>query len=160
MHFRPACLEWLCVVCAGSVVAIGEAPAVFNCFRIDTLDNHVINTGHTRHCVQRIFDGGLGAFLAIKGTCQCTGIRGGPVLFGTRYFYMGLDGPLNSAQHASQPDPGPPRSVMNNGLAMTLHTLAMLNIEPPEPKNSGSNADDPINLAHLLAMLHIVDLIC
>jgi hypothetical protein len=40
------------------------------------------------------------------------------------------------------------------------NTLAMLNIEPPEPKNSGSNADDPINLAHLLAMLHIVDLIC
>jgi hypothetical protein len=39
-------------------------------------------------------------------------------------------------------------------------TLAMLNIEPPEPKNSGSNADDPINLAHLLGMLHIVDLIC
>jgi hypothetical protein len=40
------------------------------------------------------------------------------------------------------------------------HTLAMLNIEPPEPKNSGSNADDPIYLAHLLGMLHIVDLIC
>jgi hypothetical protein len=40
-----------------------------------------------------------------------------------------------------------------------MHTLAMLNIEPPEPKNSGSNADDPINLAHLLGMLHIVDLI-
>jgi hypothetical protein len=40
------------------------------------------------------------------------------------------------------------------------YTLAMLNIEPPEPKNSGSNADDPINLAHLLGMLHIVDLIC
>jgi hypothetical protein len=40
------------------------------------------------------------------------------------------------------------------------HTLAMLNIEPPDPKNSGSNADDPINLAHLLGMLHIVDLIC
>jgi hypothetical protein len=40
------------------------------------------------------------------------------------------------------------------------NTLAMLNIEPPEPKNSGSNADDPINLAHLLGMLHIVDLIC
>jgi hypothetical protein len=39
-------------------------------------------------------------------------------------------------------------------------TLAMLNIEPPEPKSSGSNADDPINLAHLLGMLHIVDLIC
>jgi hypothetical protein len=39
-------------------------------------------------------------------------------------------------------------------------TLAMLNIELPEPKNSGSNADDPINLAHLLGMLHIVDLIC
>jgi hypothetical protein len=39
-------------------------------------------------------------------------------------------------------------------------TLAMLNIEPPEPKNSGSNADDPIYLAHLLGMLHIVDLIC
>jgi hypothetical protein len=39
-------------------------------------------------------------------------------------------------------------------------TLAMLNIEPHEPKNSGSNADDPINLAHLLGMLHIVDLIC
>jgi hypothetical protein len=39
-------------------------------------------------------------------------------------------------------------------------TLAMLNIEPPEPKNSGSNADHPINLAHLLGMLHIVDLIC
>jgi hypothetical protein len=36
----------------------------------------------------------------------------------------------------------------------------MLNIEPPEPKNSGSNADDPINFAHLLGMLHIVDLIC
>jgi hypothetical protein len=39
-------------------------------------------------------------------------------------------------------------------------TLAMLNIEPPESKNSGSNVDDPINLAHLLGMLHIVDLIC
>jgi hypothetical protein len=38
--------------------------------------------------------------------------------------------------------------------------LAMLNIEPSKPKNSGSNADDPINLAHLLGMLHIVDLIC
>jgi hypothetical protein len=36
----------------------------------------------------------------------------------------------------------------------------MLNIEPPDPKNSGSNADDPINLANLLGMLHIVDLIC
>jgi hypothetical protein len=36
----------------------------------------------------------------------------------------------------------------------------MLIIEPPEPKNSGSNADDPINLAHLLGILHIVDLIC
>jgi hypothetical protein len=34
------------------------------------------------------------------------------------------------------------------------NTLVMLNIEPPEPKNSGSNADDPINLAHLLGMLH------
>jgi hypothetical protein len=34
----------------------------------------------------------------------------------------------------------------------------MLNIEPPEPKSSGSNADDPINLAHLLGMLHLVDL--
>jgi hypothetical protein len=41
-----------------------------------------------------------------------------------------------------------------------LHTLAMLNIEPPEPKNSGSNADDPISLAHSLGMLRIVDLIC
>jgi hypothetical protein len=40
------------------------------------------------------------------------------------------------------------------------HALAMLNIEPPEPKNSGSNADDHINLANLLGMLHIVDLIC
>jgi hypothetical protein len=40
------------------------------------------------------------------------------------------------------------------------YTLAMLNIEPPEPKNSGSNADDPINSFHLLGMLHIVDLIC
>jgi hypothetical protein len=40
------------------------------------------------------------------------------------------------------------------------HTLAMLNIEPPEPENSGSNADDPINLAYLLGMLHIVDLSC
>jgi hypothetical protein len=40
------------------------------------------------------------------------------------------------------------------------YTLAVLNIEPPEPKNSGSNADDPINLAHLLGMLHIVDPIC
>jgi hypothetical protein len=39
-------------------------------------------------------------------------------------------------------------------------TLAMLNIEPPEQKNSGSNADDAINLAHLLAVLHMVDLIC
>jgi hypothetical protein len=38
--------------------------------------------------------------------------------------------------------------------------LAMLNIEPPEPKNSGSNADDPINFAHLLGMLHMADLIC
>jgi hypothetical protein len=42
----------------------------------------------------------------------------------------------------------------------SFNTLAMLNIEPPEPKNSGSNADDSINLAHLLGMLHIVDLIC
>jgi hypothetical protein len=42
----------------------------------------------------------------------------------------------------------------------SLLTLAMLNIEPPEPKNSGSNADDPINLAQLLGMLHTVDLIC
>jgi hypothetical protein len=40
------------------------------------------------------------------------------------------------------------------------NTLAMLNIEPPEPKTSGSNAADCINLAHLLGMLHIVDLIC
>jgi hypothetical protein len=36
----------------------------------------------------------------------------------------------------------------------------MLNIEPPEPKYSASNADDRINLAHLLGMLHMVDLIC
>jgi hypothetical protein len=36
----------------------------------------------------------------------------------------------------------------------------MLNIEPPQPKNSGSKADDSINLAHLLGMLPIVDLIC
>jgi hypothetical protein len=36
----------------------------------------------------------------------------------------------------------------------------MLNIEPPDPKNSGSNADDPINLANLLGMLHKVDLSC
>jgi hypothetical protein len=43
---------------------------------------------------------------------------------------------------------------------LAQRTLAMLNIEPPEPKTSGSNADDPINLAHLLGMLHIVDLIC
>jgi hypothetical protein len=40
----------------------------------------------------------------------------------------------------------------------SLITLAMLNIEPPGPKNSGSNADDPISLDHLLGMLHIVDL--
>jgi hypothetical protein len=40
------------------------------------------------------------------------------------------------------------------------HTLAVLNIVPPEQKNGGSIADDPINLAHLLGMLHIVDLIC
>jgi hypothetical protein len=46
----------------------------------------------------------------------------------------------------------------NNG--MPRSTLAMLNIEPPEPKNSGANADDPINLAHLLGMLHIGDLTC
>jgi hypothetical protein len=46
------------------------------------------------------------------------------------------------------------------GWAWYYCTLAMLNIEPPEPKNSGSNADDPINLAHLLGMLHLVDLIC
>jgi hypothetical protein len=45
------------------------------------------------------------------------------------------------------------------GLAQST-ILAMLNIEPPEPKNSGSNADDPINLAHLLGMLHTIDLIC
>jgi hypothetical protein len=41
-----------------------------------------------------------------------------------------------------------------------MHTVTPVNIEPPEQKNSGSNADDPINLAHLLVMLHIVDLIC
>jgi hypothetical protein len=39
-------------------------------------------------------------------------------------------------------------------------TLAVLNIVPPEQKNGGSIADDPINFAHLLGMLHIVDLIC
>jgi hypothetical protein len=39
-------------------------------------------------------------------------------------------------------------------------TLAVLNIVPPEQKNCDSIADDPINLAHLLGMLHIVDLIC
>jgi hypothetical protein len=39
-------------------------------------------------------------------------------------------------------------------------TLAVLNIVPPEQKNGGSIADDPINLAHWLGMLHIVDLIC
>jgi hypothetical protein len=37
-------------------------------------------------------------------------------------------------------------------------TLAVLNIVPPEQKHSGSIADDPINLAHLLEMPHIVDL--
>jgi hypothetical protein len=54
------------------------------------------------------------------------------------------------------------QSASNSGLENSeeINTLAMLNIEPPEPKNSGSNADDPINLAHLLGMLHIVDLIC
>jgi hypothetical protein len=49
---------------------------------------------------------------------------------------------------------------MSYYLLVLLRTLAMLNIEPPEPKNSGSNADDSINLAHLLGMLHIVDQIC
>jgi hypothetical protein len=39
-------------------------------------------------------------------------------------------------------------------------TLAVLSIVPPEPKKGGSIADAPINLAHLLGMLHIVDLIC
>jgi hypothetical protein len=41
-----------------------------------------------------------------------------------------------------------------------LSTLAVLNIVPPEQKNGGSIAYDPINLDHLLGMLHIVDLIC
>jgi hypothetical protein len=41
--------------------------------------------------------------------------------------------------------------------AVFSSTLAMLNIEPPEPKTSGSNAADCINL---LGILHIVDLIC
>jgi hypothetical protein len=40
------------------------------------------------------------------------------------------------------------------------YPLAVLNIVPPDQKNGGSIADDPINLAHLLGMLHIVDLIC
>jgi hypothetical protein len=52
------------------------------------------------------------------------------------------------------------QTCMQKGTAGTFSTLAMLNIEPPEPKNSGSNAEDPINSAHLLGMLHIVDLIC
>jgi hypothetical protein len=39
-------------------------------------------------------------------------------------------------------------------------TLVVLNIVPPEQKIGGSIANDPINLAHLLEMLHIVDLIC
>jgi hypothetical protein len=43
---------------------------------------------------------------------------------------------------------------------MHFFNMAMLNIGPPEPRNSGSNADDPISLAHLLGMLHSVDLIC
>jgi hypothetical protein len=42
----------------------------------------------------------------------------------------------------------------------SICTLAVLNIVPPEQKHGGSIADDPINLAHLLGMLHIVDLIC
>jgi hypothetical protein len=50
-------------------------------------------------------------------------------------------------------------TVINLQMNLTC-TLAVLNIEPPEQKIGGSIADDPINLAHLLGMLHIVDLIC
>jgi hypothetical protein len=76
------------------------------------------------------------------------------------------------AQERVEPRPGQPGSLVgcvSFGQFILLrcsvriempHTLAMLNIEPPEPKNSGSNSDDPINLAHLLGMLHIVGLIC
>jgi hypothetical protein len=39
------------------------------------------------------------------------------------------------------------------------NTLAVLNIEPPEPENGGSIGETPINLFHLLIM-HIVDGIC
>jgi hypothetical protein len=41
---------------------------------------------------------------------------------------------------------------------VSFYTLAMLNIEPPEPKNSGSHAEDPISLAYLLGLLHIVEI--
>jgi hypothetical protein len=51
-------------------------------------------------------------------------------------------------------------AVVWTGSCREGHTLAMLNIEPPEPKTSGSNVDDPNNLAHLLGRLRIVDLIC
>jgi hypothetical protein len=50
------------------------------------------------------------------------------------------------------------RSILTNYIHTT--TLAMLNIEPPGPKNGGSIADAPINSVQLLGMLHTVDLIC
>jgi hypothetical protein len=52
----------------------------------------------------------------------------------------------------------PPFSQMSN--MQPRPTLAVLNIVPPEQKKGGSIADDSINLAHLLGMLHIVNLIC
>jgi hypothetical protein len=40
-------------------------------------------------------------------------------------------------------------------LCPTFCTLAVLNIELPEPENSGSISETPINLVHLLAMMNI-----
>jgi hypothetical protein len=44
--------------------------------------------------------------------------------------------------------------------AMPMSTLAVLDAVPSEPENGGSIADTPINLASLLAMMHILDLFC
>jgi hypothetical protein len=41
-----------------------------------------------------------------------------------------------------------------------MSTLAVLDVVLSEPEKGGSIADTPINLASLLAMMHILDLFC
>jgi hypothetical protein len=81
-------------------------------------------------------------------------------IFGQVLGRVTLATPYGNTGCLPQSNPTKSRKLGVEEVQARCRTLAMLNIEPREPKNSGSNADDPINSAHLLGMLHIVDLIC